>query len=251
MLNKNIIFLITIAFCIFGLYPSLINAQEKKTQTNETVNKEVQPDWDPNLAKKDTERVETPLKAAKQYKETDFLVFGATVGSPAGFNLMAGYYWKDLVIRGSGGYWSKEWWGGQVDLGYSFFKTPVIAHSISVSIGSYGVNPYRPEPGRGGQSILPGATDFPGYAHRPASFEDNIIRSYVASYDANLSTYLEYRSRETQNFYFTQRYVGMTYDVLLGNFFVQLGAGSGSGDFRNPVLLMQFGYLFDFRSEKK
>jgi hypothetical protein len=252
MLNKMLFgilyfFLILIFSDIFQ-----IKAQEKSNPSiNSIVQKDEEPEWEPNSSEPNNEKVDSYSVKTKKNNITDFFVLGATIGNPAGMNLMAGYYWKDLVIRGSGGYWNKEWWGGQLDLGYSFFKTPVIAHSVSISIGSYGVNPYRPEPGRGGQSTLPGAVDFPGYSNRPATFEDNIIRSYIASYDPNLSAILEYQSRDTQKFYFTQRYIGLSYDILLGNFFLQLGAGSGTGDFKNPVLLMQFGYLFDFRSENK
>ena len=110
------------------------------------------------------------------------------------------------------------------------------------------MDPFAPELGRGGQTSYPTGTDFPGYQHRNPTFEDLIIRSYIAEQNPNLAAVLEYDSRDKQKVTLNQRYIGLTYDFLLGNFFLQVGGGIGSGDYKNPQLLIQLGYLFDTRS---
>ncbi len=213
-----------------------------KPEQNRVKNSTETQDWDANL------------KPKKLPKSTNFFVYGASIGSPAGANLMLGYYFNDFVFRGSGMRWDSEWWGGQADLGYSFFKTPMITHSISLVLGTFGANPYAPQGGgggRGGQRYYPSGLDVPGYDRNPISFEDALIRSYVSSIDSDLNLLLTYESRPNQTVYLTQRYFGLTYDVLVGNFFLQFGGGAGQGDFKNPVLLLQMGYLFDTRENKE
>ncbi|PJZ70180.1 hypothetical protein CH373_09910 [Leptospira perolatii] len=205
------------------------------------------PEWNPDSDRK-SQIGKGDYQTLKTDKVTNFWVYGASIGSPGSVNLNLGYYYKDVVLRVSGGYWRTHWWGGQVDLGYSFWKTPVIAHSISIVGGAFQVDPFAPDVGRGGQNEYPTAINVPGYNHRDPTFEDQIIRSYVASNNANLATYLEYASRDRQKVHLHQAYIGLTYDILLGNFFLQVGAGSGPGDYRNPQLLIQLGYLFDTRS---
>ena len=41
----------------------------------------------------------------------------------------------------------------------------------------------------------------------------------------------------------SERYVGLAYDVLYAGFSLQAGLGAGSGDYKNPQLLIQCGYL--------
>jgi|GEM_PF-2156723 len=41
-----------------------------------------------------------------------------------------------------------------------------------------------------------------------------------------------------------QNYIGLAYDVNYSGFFLQAGLGAGKGDYANPQLLFQFGYLF-------
>ena len=40
------------------------------------------------------------------------------------------------------------------------------------------------------------------------------------------------------------QYIGAAYDVYLSGFFLQIGLAHGQGDYPNPQLMMQFGYLF-------
>jgi hypothetical protein len=42
------------------------------------------------------------------------------------------------------------------------------------------------------------------------------------------------------------RYFGAAYDVYLSGFYLQVGLARGQGDYPNPQLAMQFGYLFAF-----
>ncbi len=44
---------------------------------------------------------------------------------------------------------------------------------------------------------------------------------------------------------FVQNYVGLTYDMYLSGFFLQAGLGAGNGDYPNPQVLFQIGYLFE------
>ncbi|WP_108975928.1 hypothetical protein [Leptospira ryugenii] len=208
---------------------------------------DILPNWDAKPSSNEDKIDQSTLQEKKLPKSTDFFVYGAGIGSPASINFMLGYYFKDFVLRGSGGRWNPHWYGAQLDFGYTFWKTPVIAHSISAVIGGFEVNPYAPEVGRGGQSSYPTGFDVPGYQNRNPTYEDLIIRSYVNSVDPNLALLFEYQSRDNQKVYLSQRYVGLTYDILLGNFFLQLGGGIGQGDYRNPQLLLQLGYLFDTR----
>lgn len=219
--------------------------------------KEIKPEWDwtpgsdkkTQIGKEDSLDEET-LKAKRLPKTTDFLVYGASIGSPASINFNLGYYFKDFVIRGSGGSWRPHWYGGQIDFGYTFWKTPVITHSISLVAGAFEVDPFKPEVGRGGQNSYPTGIDFPGYNHRNMTYEDGYIRAYIAEQNPDAALLLEYASRERQKVYLKQQYLGLTYDILLGNFFLQLGGGIGQGDYRNPQLLLQMGYLFDTRSNQ-
>ncbi|WP_411824778.1 hypothetical protein [Leptospira sp. 'Mane'] len=214
--------------------------------------KEETPEWSPDPNKKSKFGKEDELDPntflpKNQPKSTNFWVYGATIGSPASINLNLGYYYKDIVVRVSGGSWRSHWNGGQVDLGYTFWKTPVIAHSISIVAGSFNVDPYSPEVGRGGQTSYPTGLNIPGYQYRDPKYEDQFIRAYVAEVNPDLALLLEYKSRDTQKVYLKQQYIGLTYDILLGNFFLQLGGGIGQGDYKNPQILMQMGYLFDTR----
>lgn len=213
---------------------------------------EIKPEWTPTKSDQSAFGEDEKLKAdsldAKRLpKSSNFWVYGASIGSPASLNFNLGYYFKDVVLRGSGGAWGPHWYGGQVDLGYTFWKTPVVAHSISIVGGYFEVNPFAPEVGRGGQSSYPTGVNVPGYNRRDPSQEDLLIRSYVNSIDSNIGTFLEYESRERQRVHLSQRYIGLTYDFLLGNFFLQVGGGVGQGDYKNPQLLLQMGYLFNTR----
>ncbi|WP_210412879.1 hypothetical protein [Leptospira gomenensis] len=215
--------------------------------------KDSAPEWTPDsdrqtkFGKENAE--ENSLKGKPLPKSTNFLVYGASVGSPGSINLNVGAYYKNLVFRASGGYWGKSWFGGQVDFGYSFWKTPVIAHSVSLVAGYFEVNPRNPEVGRGGQTRYE-YDGPPGYRNQNPTYEDLIIRSYIAEVSPLAATYLEYEYRQDRKVNLHQSYVGLTYDLLLGNFFLQLGGGIGQGDYRNPQLLIQVGYLFDTRSSE-
>ncbi|MBE8246530.1 hypothetical protein IQA79_17185, partial [Leptospira borgpetersenii serovar Ballum] len=114
-------------------------------------------------------------------------------------------------------------WGGQVYIVYCFWNTHVIAHSISLLFGKFQVDPFESEIGRGGQNSSPSGSSFPGYTHRDPTYEDLIIRSYVPEQSSDLALYLEYESRDRQKVHLHQQYVGLSYDFLLGIFFILIG----------------------------
>lgn len=180
-------------------------------------------------------------------KYSNFWVLGGTVGSPASGNVTVGYYFTNFVLRASGMRYSSHWNGIQGDIGYSFWKTSVVAHSFSLVFGQYNVRPFNPPVGGGdaGQNKYD-RDGIPGYNHYPQTFTDTLIRAYIANQDPTLAALLEYQYRPRQYANFHQQYVGLTYDLLLGGFFIQLGAGYGQGSYRNPQLIFQIGYLFDF-----
>lgn len=242
--------LILLYITIFLFATSLVSQTTPYPKDKE--GNEIKPEWTPTKSDQSAFGEDEKLKpdsldAKRLQKSTNFWVYGASIGSPASLNFNLGYYFKDVVLRGSGGAWGPHWYGGQVDLGYTFWKTPVIAHSISIVGGYFEVNPFAPEVGRGGQSSYPTGVNVPGYNRRDPSQEDLLIRSYVNSIDSNIGTFLEYESRERQRVHLSQRYIGLTYDFLLGNFFLQVGGGVGQGDYKNPQLLLQMGYLFNTR----
>ncbi|TGK85710.1 hypothetical protein EHQ23_13845 [Leptospira bourretii] len=243
---------LSLLLIVITLFGSALLAEPSSPYPKDREGNEIKPEWTPTKSDQSAFGEDEKLKAdsldAKRLpKSTNFWVYGASIGSPASINFNLGYYFKDVVLRGSGGAWGPHWYGGQVDLGYTFWKTPVIAHSISIVGGYFEVNPFAPEVGRGGQSSYPTGLNIPGYNRRDPSQEDLLIRSYVNSIDSNVGAYLEYESRERQKVHLSQRYIGMTYDFLLGNFFLQVGGGIGQGDYKNPQLLLQMGYLFNTR----
>jgi hypothetical protein len=233
---------------------SSIYAQEKSNQEYFDEN-------DKEVKKVLTEREKEPLLgnspeensklSTKKNNENsgNFGVIGASIGTPTGANINAGYYFKDLVFRVSGMYYQPNWNGIQADLGYSFWKTSVIAHSFSLVLGSYRVRPFDPQVGDGGQNKYEREGIF-GYQNQPATLEDQLIRANIANQNPNLALLLEYEFRTRQYANFQQNYLGLTYDILMGNFFLQIGAGYGRGDYRNPQLILQMGYLFDFGRNK-
>ena len=186
----------------------------------------------------------------KNGREEKFLVLGASAGSPGSLNLNAGYYFDRFVVRGSGMYFNQYWNGGQFDLGYSIYKTSRVIYGFSLVGGAFRVNPFDPQIDQGGQNQYK-RSDFPGYENQPATFADTLIRSEIAKYNSDLSTYLEYTYRTRQEARFSQNYIGGAFDFYLDGFWFQLGMGVGKGDYRNPQLLIQIGYLFDFGKKDK
>lgn len=229
------------------------------SQTNEKTNIEIMQENESDVEKYRASREKEPLtgydaeanskKSIKENNEryNNFWVVGGSIGSPSGGNFVIGYYYKDIVLRASGMRYSPNWNGIQGDIGYSFWKTSVIAHSVSLVFGQYNVRPFNPPYGSGdaGQNKYD-RDGIVGYNHNPPTLSDNLIRTYITNQDPTLGAYLDYQYRARRYENFRQEYIGITYDILVGGFFLQLGAGLGRGDYRNPQLLLQMGYLFDF-----
>ena len=183
-------------------------------------------------------------------RKSNFLVLGGSIGTPASGNLNVGYYFDRFVIRGSGMYYTSKWNGIQGDLGYSFYKTKEVIMGLSLNLGRYTVNPFNPQVGSGGQNLYQDSSAFPGYQNSSPTYVDGFIRKYIAEQNPNLAFALDYYYRDRQYQTFTQNYIGLSYDLYLDGFFLQLGAGVGRGTYRDPQLLVQFGYLFDFGKNK-
>ena len=186
----------------------------------------------------------------KNGREEKFLVLGASAGSPGSINLNAGYYFDRFVVRGSGMYYKPNWNGFQVDLGYSIYKTANVIYGFSFVAGAFHVNPFDPQSGAGGQNNYT-RFDFPGYQNQPTTYTDQLIRANIASTNPDLALVLNYLYNTRQEANLSQNYIGGAFDFYLDGFWVQLGMGVGKGDYRNPQLLLQVGYLFDFGRKDK
>ena len=228
-----------------------------KEEKKEKSNIEIMQENEANVEKDRAAREKEPLtgydadtnskKSIKENNEkySNFWVVGGSVGSPASGNINVGYYFTNFVLRASGMRYSPHWNGIQGDIGYSFWKTSVVAHSVSLVFGDFNVRPFDPQIQKGGQNKFE-RDGIPGYTNQPQTFTDTLIRAYITNQDPTLGALLDYQYRTRQYANLHQQYVGLTYDLLLGNFFLQLGMGYGRGDYRNPQLLLQMGYLFDF-----
>ncbi|MCE9501850.1 MAG: hypothetical protein K8R21_15320 [Leptospira sp.] len=183
-------------------------------------------------------------------KADNFFFLGGSIGSPASINFNTGFIYRRLVARASGNYFDSRWNGYQGDLGFIFHKTSTVIQSFSLVGGEFNVDPVNPQAGRGGQKQYNLHNDIPGYGHNPPTVPDLVIRDYILNTDPVVSAYLEYQYAHGKKTPLHQSYVGLTYDIRLGGFFFQLGLGSGRGDYKNPQLLFQFGYMFDFGRNK-
>ncbi len=242
-------------FSVFSLFSQ--TGEPAKEEKKEITNREIMEENASVIEKERAEKEKAPetgydaqtnsKKAVKESNDRNgnFWVLGGSIGSPSGGNFVAGYYFKDLVLRVSGMNYSPHWNGIQGDIGYSFWKTPVIAHSISAVFGNMHMRPFNPQLQQGGQNKYE-RDGIIGYNHDPATASDTLIRTYIAQQNPDLALFLDYRYRTRQYANFHQQYVGLTYDILVGGFFLQLGMGFGQGSYRDPQLLMQMGYLFDF-----
>ncbi len=227
--------------------------EEKKEKTNIEILQENEAIIEKDRASREKEPLtgyDAETNSKKSIKEnnakySNFWVVGGSIGSPASGNINVGYYFENFVLRLSGMRYSQHWNGIQGDIGYSFWKTSVVAHSVSLVFGTMNVRPFDPQTQQGGQNKYE-RDGIPGYTNQPQTFTDTLIRSYIAEQDPTLATLLEYQYRTRQYANFRQQYVGLTYDFLLGGFFLQLGMGFGSGTYRDPQLLLQMGYLLDF-----
>jgi hypothetical protein len=228
-------------FLFANLFFSSLFSQEKykKEQSNKEIMDENKKAL--NESKSSSGKMES---VSEKYSPNRFMI-GADIGTPTGANLDIAWYFKKFALRGSGMYYYNKWNGAQADLGYVFYKTDVIMQSFSIVGGYFNVEPFNPQVGSGGQNRYH-RFDFPGYQNDPATLTDNLIRAWIANQNPYLAAALDYEFRTRQKAPFHQNYIGLTYDVYLSGFFLQVGAGTGAGDYRNPQLLFKLGYFFDF-----
>ncbi|MCC6274502.1 MAG: hypothetical protein IT569_01465 [Leptospiraceae bacterium] len=257
--SSLLLFFLLLSFAIFNpIYSqSSVSETDSKTYIEENRKKveklKAKKSEEKNIDINSKENVRKTVDESVNFPEPtpeSFLSLGLTVGSPASINFQASYLYRRAVIRGAGMFFNRHWNGGQLDLGYVFYKTPAVIQSFSIVAGSYNANPFNPTPGQGGQ-VSYDLQYYPGYNHNPPTYQDYLIRDQVKSMNPDLATYLDYQYNQGKKAYLHQSYIGITYDVRLGGFFLQLGIGAGKGDYRNPQLLFQLGYMFDFGRNKE
>ncbi|MHB1688257.1 MAG: hypothetical protein ACYCVH_12900 [Ignavibacteriaceae bacterium] len=66
-----------------------------------------------------------------------FFFAGSSIGTPGGISLNAGYFFKHFSLKISGGYWKKDWYGFQGDLGFVFSNTGKLIQGISLVGGMF------------------------------------------------------------------------------------------------------------------
>lgn len=256
-MSFSVIFFLIVIFVFSPVHSNDSNEEESKTYIEENRKKveelRKQKSEEKNIDINSKESVKNTVDHSVHFPEPTpetFFSMGLTVGSPAGMNLNAALYYRKAVIRGSGMFYSNHWNGAQVDLGYVFYKTPAVIQSLSIVAGSYNVDPFNPIPGQGGQPNYK-LHYYPGYNHNPLTPQDYLIRDQIKTASPELAAYLEFQYNQGKKAYLHQSYIGITYDIRLGGFFLQLGIGTGRGDYRNPQLLLQMGYMFDFGRAKE
>ncbi|MDX1960531.1 MAG: hypothetical protein SFU98_18315 [Leptospiraceae bacterium] len=250
-MNKNLLFRLSF-FLILSSSTILSQSDTKSNEEYLDENKKIinqKKDKVNELETNNKERREEP-DFLVQGRKSNFFVLGGSIGTPASANLNIGYYFNRFVVRASGMHYYPKWNGYQFDLGYSFYKTNEVIMGFSLVGGSYKVNPFNPQVGAGGQNEYRDSSSFPGYQYTNPRFEDTIIRAYIANQDPQLFALLEYDASQRKNQTFSQNYVGLAYDLYLDGFFLQLGAGVGKGAYRDPQLIFQMGYVFDFGKNK-
>jgi hypothetical protein len=250
-MSKNLLFRLTF-FLILSFNAILSQNDTKSNEDYLEENKKVinqKKDRVNELESNNKERREEPDFLVKGRK-SNFLTLGGSIGTPSSANINIGYYYDKFVIRASGMHYHPKWNGYQLDLGYSFYKTNEVIMGFSLVGGAYKVNPFNPQVGAGGQNSYEDSSSFPGYQNTEPTFNDTIIRSYIAAQDPNLFALLEYDYSQRKYASFSQNYVGLAYDLYLDGFFMQLGAGVGRGAYRDPQLIFQMGYVFDFGKNK-
>lgn len=209
--TKNILHInrIFIFFLLFGLYLSTttIFGQEIKRESisKELSNKEY---LEENKKKLDnySEKEHTIYDNEKKDR---FFTLGGTIGSPAGANINLGYYFDNYSIRLSGMYYQKYSNGAQLDLGYIFHRTNSPGFSIKQGVslvgGIFQMNPLKNKFGIGqlpfDRKLLELAYNGP----------DNLV-----------------------NWNYTHNYFGLTYDLYLEGFFMQIGVAAGRGSLKKP-----------------
>ncbi len=79
---------------------------------------------------------------------------------------------------------------------------------------------------------------------RRKSFNHHLSIGFGSTY-IDTKEYVQYWGEITTSKTWT--YVGGFYDLNYGGFFLETGLSIGSGDFSNPQLMLQLGYVYEFR----
>ncbi len=135
----------------------------------------------------------------------------------------------------------------QTDDGNSAVLGVVIGAPSSIAlVGGYDAGPValRLSGGAWGKGWYGAQADVSVIFSRSGSFSQGL--SVLAGQYGTKVVSLDDQLQEVTQFN-KQKYLGIAYDAWFSGFFLQVGMGHGWGDFPNPNLLFQFGYLFQIR----
>lgn len=135
-----------------------------------------------------------------------YALLGITALTPAGINLVGGYYGSTFGVRACAGY-----------LG-----------AIGGLQGNFVFNVVRSRRYTGNITVMFGYMSLTTTSHYVSTFGP-----YGARYDSDLTR--------------TWSYFGAGYEFNWGGFFLEPALSIGSGSFSNPQLLLQIGYVHEFR----
>jgi hypothetical protein len=130
-------------------------------------------------------------------EKENFPILGGALGTPAGLNLIAGYYFGGFGVRFSGMYLSTIH-GFQIDFLRNIGRSKTFSHNIHVGAGISHME-------------LPS-----DYSYLPDEIHD-------------------------------WSYLTLGYDLNWSEFHLAAGLSTGSGSFSNPQLMLQFGYVHEFK----
>jgi len=128
---------------------------------------------------------------------------GITLGDPGGFNLLYGYHFNKIGIRGEVGFIPANtiYYGYQINLMYNLSKTENFEHNISLG---YGLS----------SCIGPNL--------------DDVNSPTLSGFN---------------NQYYKWNYIGFYYDLTYYILFIESGLTFGIGTFKNPQFSIQLGFV--------
>ena len=136
-------------FFLMLLQPRLSSAADVHTTDGQTFSGKILEEQDGFVLVQMEDGVQVKIERAQivyvQHDEEmnvspqDYPALGLTYGSPALFNAVAAYYWRDLGVKLSGGDWS-NFWGGQLNLSKKLVDNKSFLGAFSLVGGYVGIN---------------------------------------------------------------------------------------------------------------
>ncbi len=147
--------------------------------------------------------------------QSGYPAFGATIGTPGILNLV-GYYnfSNNLQLRIQGGGLSRD------DPAYTGY------YSDEVMTGGYGLQ-----------------VNF-GYLLSVSDHFEHCLSLSLGYMELYYQDYNYYFGKYSYDY--DWGYVGLNYNINWGGFFAEIGLSAGEGDFSNPQLMIQLGYVYRF-----